>query len=74
MNARADLLLDEILDLPVADRSAVVVALIDSLEEGQECAIADAWRVELVARREALRSGAVKAVHWAEARARMARW
>jgi putative addiction module component (TIGR02574 family) len=74
MNARADLLLEEILELPAADRSAVVVALIDSLEEGEKSAISDAWRAELLRRREALRSGAVKAVPWAEARARMAGW
>ena len=74
MNARTDLLLDEILDLPAADRSAVVVALIDSLEEGEKSAISEAWRAELLRRREALRSGAVKAAPWAEARARMAGW
>jgi putative addiction module component (TIGR02574 family) len=74
MNARADLLLDEILELPAADRSAVVVALIDSLQEGENSAISEAWRSELLRRREALRSGAVKAASWAEARARMAGW
>ena len=61
MNARSDLLLEEILDLPAADRSAVVVALIDSLAVGEKGAISEAWRAELLRRREALRSGAVKA-------------
>ena len=74
MNVRADLLLDELLELPAADRSAVMVALIDSLETGEKGAISDAWRVELLRRREALRAGAVKATPWAEARARMAGW
>ena len=71
MNARANDLLDEVLDLPAEDRSAVVLALIDSLEGDDHQATSDAWRSELLRRRDRLRSGAVKAAPWAEARARM---
>lgn len=71
MNARVDHLLDEALDLPTDERSALVVALLDSLEGSDDDAIAEAWRQELLTRRAALRSGLVKPVAWSEARARL---
>ena len=74
MNARVDLLLDEVLELSPEERSAVAMALLDSLEESDERVISDAWRAELLRRRESLRSGSVKPVPWAEARARMTGW
>ena len=71
MNARVDHLLDEALGLPTDERSALVVALLDSLEGSEDAAISDAWRQELKVRQAALRTGTVKAVPWAEARARL---
>ena len=71
MNARIGHLLDEILDLSIEERSAVAAALIDSLEGSEDGAVSQAWKQELLRRREALRSGATKPVPWAEARARM---
>ena len=71
MNARVDLLLDEVLELPPEERSAVAMALIDSLEGSDQRVISEAWRAELLRRRERLRSGAVTAAPWVEARARM---
>ena len=72
MNARVDHLLDEVLGLPAEERSAVAAALIDSLEETEDAAVSDAWKRELLARREALHSGSAKAVSWAEAEFREA--
>ena len=74
MNARVDLLLDEVLELPPEERSAVAMALIDSLESSDQRVISDAWRAELRERRERLRTGAVAGTPWDEARARMASW
>lgn len=71
MNARVDHLLDAALGLPTDERSALVAALLDSLEGSDDAGISDAWRDELHKRRTALRAGAVKAVPWAEARARL---
>ena len=71
MNARVDHLLDEALGLSTDERSALVVALLDSLEGSEDAAISDAWRQELKARQAALRAGTVKVVPWAEARARL---
>ena len=71
MNARVDHLLDEALVLPTDERSALVVALLDSLEGSEDAAISDAWRQELKVRQAALRAGTVKAVPWAEAKARL---
>jgi putative addiction module component (TIGR02574 family) len=74
MNARADHLLDEVLELPADERSAVAIALIDSLEAADTRAISEAWRAELLLRRERLRTGTTPASPWMEARARMANW
>ena len=72
MNARVDHVLDEVLGLPAEERSAVAAALIDSLEGTTDQSVSEAWRLELLRRREVLRSGQAKPVAWAEARARLA--
>lgn len=71
MNARVDHVLDEVLALPPAERSAVAVALLDSLESAEDAGISDAWRAEIRRRRDAMRAGTVQAVPWAEARQRI---
>ena len=71
MNARVDHLLDEALGLPSDERSALVVALMDSLEVADNASISEAWRRELRSRQAALRAGTVKPVPWAEAKARL---
>ena len=71
MNARVDHILDEALALEPNDRSALVVALLDSLDGEDEATVAKAWAQEIRERREQLRSGATTAVPWAEARARL---
>ena len=71
MNARVDHILDEALGLPTDERSALVVALVDSLEGGDEASISQAWRQELRTRQAALRAGAVTPAPWAEAKARL---
>ena len=71
MNARVDLLLEDVLRLSTEERSAVVAALIDSLETSDEESVADAWRTELLRRRRELRAGEVQAAPWSEVRARL---
>ena len=71
MNARVDHVLDEVLGLPVEERSAVAAALIDSLEGSADASVTEAWKQELLRRRDALRSGAASASPWEQARARM---
>ncbi len=71
MNAHVEHLLDEALTLPTDERSALVAALLVSLEGTDDAQVADAWRVEIARRRAALHAGAVTAVPWAEARARL---
>jgi putative addiction module component (TIGR02574 family) len=72
MNTKVDHLLHEALELPDSERSALVVALIDSLNGSADAAITEAWREEVLRRREAHRAGAVEATPWAEAKARLA--
>ncbi len=71
MNTHVDHILDEALGLPADERSALTVALLDSLEGSDDSSIAAAWREEIKARQVALRAGTVKADSWAEARARL---
>ena len=71
MNARIDHLLDEALLLPTDDRSALVVALLDSLEGSDDASLSDAWRQEIRRRRAGLRDGTIVPVPWGEAKARL---
>lgn len=71
MNARVDLVLEEVLRLSAEERSAVAAALIDSLESSEEGSVAEAWRTELLRRRAELRAGTVQGAPWAEVRVRM---
>lgn len=71
MNARVDHLIDEALALAPDERSAVLIALLDSLDGEGDATVAQAWTDELRQRREELRSGAVQAVPWGDVRARL---
>ena len=71
MNARVDHLLDAALALEPDERSALVVALLDSLDGEDEATVARAWAEEIRQRKNELRSGAATVVTWAEARARL---
>jgi putative addiction module component (TIGR02574 family) len=71
MNTQAEHILDEALGLPADERSALTAALLDSLQGSEDSSIAKAWRQEIRARQTALRAGTVKAVSWAEAKARL---
>ncbi len=72
MNARVEHLIDEALALAPDERSAVVLALLDSLDGEDETTVAKAWADEIRQRKDALRSGMAQAAPWAEARARLA--
>jgi putative addiction module component (TIGR02574 family) len=71
MNARIDHLIDEALALEPDERSAVVVALLDSLDGEDSAAVARAWADEIRQRKQDLRSGSAQAVPWHDARARL---
>ena len=71
MNARVDHLIDEALALPPEERSAVALALLDSLGGEDEAAVSRAWADEVRRRRQELRAGATHAVAWDEAKARL---
>ena len=71
MSTHVDELIDEALALAPEERSAVVTALLDSLDGEDEGVVAKAWADEVSKRRAELRSGAVRAIPWNEARARL---
>jgi len=70
MNARVDDLLHEALESPDDQRSALVVAVLDSLEGSADPPISEAWRDEVRRRQQELREGSVKPVPWSEAKVR----
>ena len=71
MNARVDHLLDEALALEPDERSALVVALLDSLDGEDEATVTKAWADEIRRRKEELRAGVHAPLPWAEVRARL---
>ena len=71
MNTHLDHIIDEALALVPEERSAVVLALLDSLDGDDESSVTVAWAQEIRRRKDELRSEATKAVAWTEARARL---
>jgi len=71
MNARVDHLIDEALALAPEERSAVALALLDSLSGDDEASVSEAWADEIRRRKEELRSGTAQAVPWEQAKARL---
>ena len=71
MNARVGHLIDEALALAPDERSAVALALLDSLDGEDEGTVAAAWAEEIRVRKSELRSGAAHVVPWAQAKARI---
>jgi putative addiction module component (TIGR02574 family) len=71
MNARIDHLLDEALALRPDERSALALALLDSLDLEDEATVSRAWAEEIARRKAELRCGRTQAVPWSQARARL---
>jgi putative addiction module component (TIGR02574 family) len=71
MTQAANAILDALLQPPDADRAELAARLLDSLESETAGAAEDGWSEELRARIDEVRGGQVKAVPWAEARARI---
>ena len=70
MNARVDHLLSEVLGLPADERTALAVALLNSLETADEANVAELWDAEVKQRRSKLRAGLMQPAPWAEVRGR----
>jgi putative addiction module component (TIGR02574 family) len=71
MNARVDHVIDEALALAPDERSAVALALLDSLGGEDEATVSKAWADEIRRRKNELRSGTAAAVPWGQAKARL---
>ena len=71
MKTRVYDLLTQALRLPADERSALVIARVDSFEGSTDASISEAWREEIARRRQMLKSGSATPVPWAEARARI---
>ena len=71
MNARTHHLIDEALALEPGERSALYIALRDSLDGDDETTTRKAWADEIQRRKAELHSGASQGLAWAEVRARL---
>ena len=71
MNTQVDHLIDEALALAPDERSAVVIALLDSLDGEDEATVTKVWADEIRQQKNELRYGTAHAVPWTAARARM---
>ena len=71
MSPHVDHIIDEALALPPQERSAVALALLDSLGGEDDETVSRAWVDEIRRRREELRSGAAQTIPWEEAKARL---
>jgi len=71
MSRDAGEILKEALALPAEARAALADSLWESLEQGSDEGAAEAWRQEVKKRLAELDSGAVTAIPWPEARARL---
>jgi putative addiction module component (TIGR02574 family) len=64
MKTQVDQLIDEALALNPADRSVLVMALLDSFDDRDEAAVTKAWANEIRSRIGDLRSGKATARSW----------
>jgi putative addiction module component (TIGR02574 family) len=71
MNRDAGEILKEALALPVEARAALADSLWDSLDQETDAGAEQAWLDEIRRRVAELDSGAVRAIPWPEARARL---
>jgi putative addiction module component (TIGR02574 family) len=71
MNTRVEQILSEALGLASDERSALVVALLESLEGSEDPSISQAWRQEIRRRRLVLQPGTTVPTAWGDAKARL---
>jgi putative addiction module component (TIGR02574 family) len=64
MNTQVDQLIDEALSLNAADRSVLVMALLDSFDDRDEAAVTKAWASEIRSRIGDLRAGRSTPAAW----------
>ena len=71
MSSKGQRLLEEALALPAQERTDLATTLLESLDEGEDEGVEDAWSEEIKRRVEDVESGNVKTVPWSEARKRI---
>jgi putative addiction module component (TIGR02574 family) len=71
MNTRVEQILSEALGLASDERSALVVALLESLEGSEDPSISQVWHQEIRRRRLALQAGTTVPKAWGDAKARL---
>lgn len=71
MSGKGQRLLEEALTLDPGERADLAATLLDSLDEGEEAGVEEAWTAEIQRRVEAVESGRVKTIPWPEARERL---
>ena len=71
MSTKGQRLLEEALALPPGERADLAATLLESLDEGEDEGLEEAWAEEIKRRMEDVESGRVKTIPWSEARRRL---
>lgn len=71
MNARMDHLMAEALSLTPDERSAIALALLESLEGEDEATVSQAWADEIERRKRDLQLGVRRPIPWEQFKARL---
>lgn len=66
-------LYDQAAGLPPEDRAELAGLLLESLEEGRDPGVEDAWAAEIARRMADYRAGRVRTISWQELRAHLHR-
>ena len=71
MNARMDHLMAEALSLTPDERSAIALALLESLDGEDEATVSQAWADEIEQRKHDLQRGVRQPIPWEQVKARL---
>ncbi len=71
MSGKGQRLLEQALELPSGERADLAASLLESLDDGQDEGVEEAWADEIKKRIEEVESGQVKTIPWSEARRRI---
>lgn len=69
MSSTPQQLLNDALDLPMAERGRLVTLLIESLDSEGDAGVAEAWDAEILRRLQSIDAGEVRMIPAAEAQA-----
>lgn len=68
MSSKGQKVLEDALSLPPSERADLAATLLESLDEGEDEGVEEAWAQEIGQRVQQVASGTLKTIPWSEAR------